>query len=70
MTVLYPNLCYNEVAVNEFVFNITQAAEVIEWRCSHGLESHPKDWRSWGSNSGPLGTKRVVYLLHQSDSSI
>ena len=39
--------------VIEFVFNVPPTAKVI-WRQGHGLESHPTDWRTQGSNSGPL----------------
>ena len=42
----------------EFVFNVPPTAKVI-WTQGHGLEFHLTDWRSWGSNSGPLGTRRV-----------
>ena len=34
------------------------------WSLGHSLESHLTDWRSLGSNSGPLGTRVVVYPLH------
>ena len=34
-------------------FYVPPTAKVI-WRRDLGLKSHPKDWRSPGSNSGPL----------------
>ena len=34
-------------------FNVPPTAKVIRRR-DLGLKSHPKDWRSPGSNSGPL----------------
>ena len=42
--------------MSEFVLTLPSTAKVI-WRWGHGLESHLKDWRSRGSNSGPLATK-------------
>ena len=47
--------------VSEFVLNVPPRAEVV-WRCGHDLETCPADWKSWGSNSGPLGKKRVDYI--------
>ena len=53
-------------------FYVPPTAKVIRRR-DLGLKSHPKDWRSPGSNSGPLVYKagsltarprRVLYLLH------
>ena len=37
-------------------------------RWGKGLESHPTDWESQGSNKGPLCTRWVVYPLHHSGS--
>ena len=34
-----------------------------------GLKSHLTDWMSRESNSEPLGTRRVVYPLHDDGSS-
>ena len=34
-------------------FYVPPTAKVI-WRQDLGLKSHPKEWRSPGSNSGPL----------------
>ena len=36
----------------------------------HSLKSHLTDWESQESNSGLLGTRRVTYPLHHSDSLI
>ena len=49
--------------VNEFVFNIPPTAKVI-WRRDHSLRVSLTDWKSLRSNSGPLGTRQVVYPLH------
>ena len=49
--------------VCEFVFNVPPTAKVI-WRQGHSLESHPTDWRSQLSNSGP----QVVYPPQHCDS--
>ena len=32
------------------------------WRQGHDIEPHTVDWRSQGSNSGPLDTRRVDYI--------
>ena len=47
--------------VIEFVLNVPPTSEVV-WRWGHDLETCPADWKSWGSNSGPLGIKRVDYI--------
>ena len=47
--------------VSEFVLNVPPAAEVV-WRWGHDLETCLADWKSWGSNSGSLGIKRVDYI--------
>ena len=54
--------------VSEFVFNVLSTYEVI-WRRCQGLESHLTDWMSRESNSEPLGTRRVVYLLQHDGST-
>ena len=54
--------------VSEFVFNVLSTFKVI-WRRGQGLEYHPADRLSREPNSGPLGTMRVVYQLHQDGSS-
>ena len=41
------------IVVNVLGFNIQPTAEVIP-RKGLGLKSHPKDWRSSGSNPQPL----------------
>ena len=43
-------------SVSEFVLNVAATAKVI-CRQGHGLKSHPTDWRSPGSKSGPPGYK-------------
>ena len=35
-----------------------------------GLEPHPTDVMSWGSNLGPLGTWGEVYPPHHNSSSL
>ena len=47
--------------VSEFVLNVPPTAEVV-WRWGNDLETCPADWKSWGSNSGSLGIKRVDYI--------
>ena len=47
--------------VSEIVLNVPPTAEVV-WRWGHDLETCPADWKSWGSNSGSLGIKRVDYI--------
>ena len=37
-------------------------------RRGNGLKSHSTDWWSWGTNSGPLVTRRETYSLHHADS--
>ena len=59
MHIWQDQLISNEICIyllalkSEFVFNIPPTAKVI-WRQSNSLESHQTDWRSQGSNSGPL----------------
>ena len=42
-------------------FNIPPTAVVIRRRVTDDF--HPTDWKSLGSNSGPLGTRQVAYPL-------
>ena len=37
---------------------------MVIWRQGHSLKSLPTDWRSWRSNKGPLGIRKVVKELH------
>ena len=46
--------------VSEFVSNVLPMAKVVS-RQGHSLEYHPTEWRSRGSNSGPLDTSRVQF---------
>ena len=39
-------------------------------RRGNSLKSHPTDWWSLGTNSGPLVTRRVTYSLHHAESSV
>ena len=61
-------ICNKTNILFEFVFNIPPTAKVI-WRWDHGLESHMTDWRSWGLNSRPLGSRQMVYPLSHIGSS-
>ena len=36
-------------------------------RGGNRLKSHVKDLKTLGSNSGPLGTRRIVYLLYYAE---
>ena len=76
---MYESICatlYKSISANLYVFLIVvvvvlrfyvpPTAKVIRRR-DIGLKSHPKDWRSPGSNSGPLvykaGSLTARYLL-------
>ena len=64
LLMLSPGYTFYSVCVSEFVFHVPPTVKVI-WIWGYGLESHPIDCRSQGSNSRPLDTKQVVYPLHQ-----
>ena len=48
------------------MFNVPPTAQYVIWRRGHDLKSRTADWRSLGSNSGPLGSgykaKRDDYI--------
>ena len=54
-----------------FVWEHSKVKPIAVWsktlRRGHRLKSHLIDLKTLGPNSGPLGTKRFVYILHYAE---
>ena len=58
-------LCHNVVLCPGAPEGTTSSGSGLKCLRRDHSYSHPKDWESQGSNSGPLGTWQMVYPLHR-----